>query len=78
MPDGAIAHRILWLEGLEPGFNRGGNVDTFRRYVYIHGFGDESTLGRPASCGCLHLAASDLMPLYERVPVGTLVWISEL
>ena len=76
MPDGAIAHRILWLEGLEPGFNRGGNVDTFRRYVYIHGFADETTLGRPMSCGCIHLAASDLMPLYERLPVGTLVWIT--
>ena len=76
MPDGAIAHRILWLEGLEPGFNRGGNVDTFRRYVYIHGFADETTLGRPMSCGCIHLAASDLMPLYERMPVGTLVWIT--
>ena len=77
MPDGAIAHRILWLEGLEPGLNRGGNVDTFRRYVYIHGFGDEPTLGRPMSRGCIHLAAADLIPLYERVPTGTLVWISE-
>jgi hypothetical protein len=75
MPGGSIVHRILWLEGLEPGFNRGGNVDTFRRYIYIHGFGDEATLGRPQSCGCIHLSAADLMPLYERLPVGTLVWI---
>jgi hypothetical protein len=75
--DGSIVHRILWLEGLEPGFNRGGEVDTFRRYIYIHGFGDETTLGRPQSCGCIHLAAVDLMPLYERLPVGTLVWIAE-
>lgn len=77
MPDGSIVHRILWLDGLEPGFNRGGNVDTFQRYVYIHGFGDETTLGRPQSHGCVHLAAADLMPLYERLPVGTLVWIAE-
>ena len=77
MPDGAIAHRILWLEGLEPRLNRGRTVDTFRRYVYIHGFGDETTLGRPTSRGCIHLAAADLMPLYERVSTGTLVWISE-
>ena len=76
-PDGAIVHRILWLEGLELGFNRGGNVDTFQRYVYIHGFGDETTLGRPQSCGCIHVSAADLMPLYERLPVGTLVWIGE-
>ena len=77
MPDGSIAHRILWLEGLETGFNRGGDVDTFRRYVYIHGFGDETTLGRPQSHGCIHLSASDLMPLYDRMPTGTLVWIAE-
>lgn len=77
LPDGSIVHRILWLEGLEPGFNRGGEVDTFRRYIYIHGFGDETTLGRPQSSGCVHLAAADLMPLYERLPVGTLVWIAE-
>jgi hypothetical protein len=74
-PDARIVHRILWLEGLEPGFNRGGNVDTRSRFVYIHGFGDETTLGRPASCGCIHVAASDLIPLYDRVPTGTLVWI---
>ncbi len=77
MPAAEITHRILWLEGLEPGFNRGGDVDTFRRYIYIHGFGDETTLGRPMSCGCLHLAAADLMPLYEKLPVGTLIWIGE-
>jgi hypothetical protein len=74
-PDAAIVHRILWLEGLEPGLNRGGNVDTFQRYVYIHGYGDELTLGRPRSCGCIHLSAADLMPLYDRLPIGTLVWI---
>lgn len=72
-----IAHRILWLRGLEPGHNCGGQVDTFRRYIYIHGLDDEPTLGRPASRGCLHLAAADLMPLFDHIPVGTLVWISE-
>lgn len=77
MADGSIVHRILWLEGLEPDFNRGGSVDTFKRYVYIHGYGDETTLGRPQSCGCIHVAAADLIPMYERVPVGTLVWIGE-
>ncbi len=75
MPEATIAHRILWLEGLEPGFNRGGDVDTFRRYIYIHGVADEPTLGRPASHGCIHLAAADLMPLFDRIQVGTLVWI---
>jgi lipoprotein-anchoring transpeptidase ErfK/SrfK len=73
--EGAVAHRILWLEGLEPGHNRGGNVDTFNRYIYIHGYMDETTLGRPASHGCVHLAAADLLPLYSELKVGTLVWI---
>lgn len=76
-PNGSIVHRILWLEGLQPGFNKGGDVDTFERYVYIHGFGDELTLGRPASHGCIHVAGAELMPLFELVPEGTLVWISE-
>ncbi len=74
-PEASIAHRILWLEGLEPGFNRGANVDSFRRYIYIHGLSNEPTLGRPASRGCIHMAAADLIPLFDRVSVGTLVWI---
>jgi hypothetical protein len=77
MPEAKIVHRILWLDGLEPGHNRGGQVDSFRRYIYIHGFGDEKTLGRPMSHGCIHLAAQDLIPLCDLVPVGTLVWIAE-
>ena len=75
--DASIVHRILWLEGLEPGYNRGQNVDSFERYIYIHGFGDEMTLGRPRSHGCIHMAANDLIPLFDRVPEGTLVWIGE-
>ncbi len=77
MPGAKITTRILWLDGLEPGFNRGGNVDSRGRYIYIHGTGDETTLGRPASCGCIHLAAADLIPLFEKLPVGTLVWIAD-
>ena len=76
-PEAGIAHRILWLDGLEPDFNRGGSVDTHARYVYIHGIGDETTLGHPASRGCLHLAATDLLPFYDRTPSGTLLWIAE-
>ena len=76
LPEGMIVHRILWLEGLEPRFNRGGLVDSFQRYIYIHGFGDETTLGRPVSYGCIHLAAKDLLPLYDLLPLGTLVWIT--
>lgn len=76
LPLAPITHRILWLDGLEPGFNRGGGVDSHGRYIYIHGTGDEPSLGRPASCGCIHLSANDLIPLYDQLPPGTLVWIS--
>jgi L,D-transpeptidase YbiS len=76
-PCAPIAHRILWLEGLEPGLNRGGRVDSHARYIYIHGTGNEATLGRPDSCGCIHLSAADLLPLYDKLPEGTLVWIAE-
>jgi hypothetical protein len=72
-----ITTRILWLEGLEPGFNRGGNVDSHARYIYIHGTADQAGIGKPASCGCIHLADADLIPLFDLLPDGTLVWISE-
>lgn len=74
-PDARITTRIMWLEGLEEGFNRGGNVDTHDRYVYIHGTGDESKIGQPDSHGCVHLKADDLIALFDAVPSGTLVWI---
>lgn len=76
LANASITHRILWLEGLEPGFNRGGDVDTFDRYIYIHGTGDETTLGRPASHGCIHVRGTELLPLYDLLPRGTLMWIS--
>jgi hypothetical protein len=75
--DAKITTRILWLEGLEPGFNRGGNMDSHARYIYIHGTADQSSIGKPSSCGCIHLADADLVPLFDRLPSGTLVWISE-
>ncbi|HWD91627.1 MAG TPA: L,D-transpeptidase [Verrucomicrobiae bacterium] len=75
MPDAKITTRILWLEGLEPGFNRGGDVDSHARYIYIHGTGDQTSIGKPASCGCVHLADADIIPLFAKLPSGTLVWI---
>ncbi len=76
-PEARITDRILWLAGLEAGFNLGGTVDSHGRYIYIHGVGDESHLGQPDSQGCIHLAASDLLPLFDVVPEVTLVFISE-
>ena len=74
---GRITTRIMWLEGLEPGFNEGGSVDTHDRYIYIHGTGDQESIGRPDSHGCIHLADADLIALFDLLPGGTLVWISE-
>jgi len=75
--DAKITTRILWLEGLEPGFNHGGNVDSHARYIYIHGTVDQKSIGKPASHGCIHLADADLISLFDLLPGGTLVWISE-
>jgi hypothetical protein len=75
--DAKITTRIMWLEGLEPGFNQGTDVDSHARYIYIHGTGDQDSIGEPASHGCIHLADDDLLWLFDRVPPGTLVWISK-
>ena len=76
-----ITTRILWLEGLEPGLNKGlndgANVDSHARYIYIHGTADQTSIGKPSSCGCIHLADADLIPLFDLLPSGTLVWITE-
>ena len=74
---GGITTRILWLDGLDPGFNSGGNRDTHAREIYIHGTGDQASLGKPASHGCVHFADADLMALYDLLPSGSLVWIAE-
>lgn len=77
VPAGTICTRIMWLEGLEPGFNQGGKVDTHERMIYIHGTGDQNSIGRPASLGCIHFADADLISLFDLLPSGTLVWIAE-
>ncbi|MCB0791077.1 MAG: L,D-transpeptidase [Flavobacteriales bacterium] len=68
-----ITSRILWLEGLEPGSNQGGSVDSHDRYIYIHGTGDEGSLGRPSSMGCIRMRNRDVIALFDVVDIGTLV-----
>ncbi len=70
-----ITSRILRLRGLEPGVNRGGNVDTFDRYVYIHGTNHETILGTPQSHGCVLMGNLDIVMLYEEVRARDWVWI---
>ena len=72
-----ITSRILWLRGLEPGVNRGGEVDTYERYVYIHGTNHEARLGEPLSAGCVLMRNLDIVELYEEVRVGDMVWIGD-
>lgn len=70
-----ILTRILWLSGLEPGKNRLGQVDTMRRYIYIHGCPDEDVMGIPSSHGCIKMRNSEIIELFNRVPAGTRVHI---
>lgn len=70
-----ILSRILWLSGCEPGFNRLGEVDTMRRYIYIHGTPHEDAIGSPVSHGCIRMRMRDMVELFELVPVGTRVEI---
>lgn len=70
-----ITTRILWLRGLEPGVNRGGEVDTYERYVYVHGTNHEARIGEPLSSGCVLMRNLDIVELYEEVRAGDLVWI---
>ena len=72
-----ITSRILWLRGLEPGVNRGGRVDTYGRYVYIHGTQREERIGEPMSAGCVLMRNADIVALFEEVRAGDLVWIAD-
>ena len=71
-----ILTRILWLGGLEPGFNRYGPVDTAWRYVYIHGSPDRGVTGVPASHGCIRLKSLDMIDLFDQAPAGMRVLIA--
>lgn len=70
-----ILSRILWLSGLEKGFNRLGRVDTMRRYIYIHGTPDSEPMGIPASHGCIRMRNADVIRLFDLVSAGTPVEI---
>lgn len=75
-----ITSRILWLDGLEHGINKGhdkhGNlVDTKQRYIYIHGTHEEGLIGTPVSHGCIRMNNQDVIDLFDHCPVNTLVYI---
>jgi len=70
-----ILTRILWLSGCETGFNRLGESDTMRRYIYIHGTPDSVVLGAPGSHGCIRMNNEDLTELFDLVSAGISVEI---
>ena len=77
LPDDVIMSRIMWLEGMEPGRNKGGYVDTYQRYIYIHGTNHEEDIGTPTSIGCIRMCNQDIVELFRLVDVGTEVFIEE-
>ena len=70
-----VTSRIIWLDGEEEGFNKGGNVDSFRRYIYIHGTHEEGLIGTKASHGCIRMFNYDVIELFNLVNIGTKVLI---
>ncbi len=66
-----ILTRILWLSGKEPGKNRLGNVDTMRRYIYLHGTHELAEMGKPGSIGCVRMKSPDIVELFDLVPAYT-------
>lgn len=70
-----ITTRILRLQGLEPGVNAGPGVDSYQRYIYIHGTNHEDRLGQPDSHGCILMSNLEVIELFDHIPAGTRVVI---
>ena len=72
-----VTTRIMWLKGLEPNKNQGADIDSYQRYIYIHGTVEENKIGQPASHGCIRMNNRDVIKLFDQVKEGTLVDIRE-
>ncbi len=82
LPDDIISSRILWLQGEEPGLNKGDNnnaeiIDSYQRYIYIHGTSEERKIGQPASHGCVRMCNKDIIELFDLVEEGCKVFIRQ-
>ncbi len=75
--DDFVTTRVLWLKGLEAGKNRGKGVDSYKRYIYIHGTHEEGLIGQPASHGCIRMRNEDVIELFGQTPAGSMVYIAE-
>ncbi|PZT84510.1 MAG: L,D-transpeptidase [Acinetobacter sp.] len=72
-----ILSRILWLDGLELGFNQGQGCDSKQRYIYIHGTPDTEPMGIPVSHGCIRMRNQDVVDVFALIEQGALVYLSE-
>jgi len=70
-----VTSRILWLEGLEAGLNKGPGIGSKERFIYIHGTAEEGLIGKPASDGCIRMYNTDVIELFDKVSLDTNVWI---
>lgn len=70
-----VTTRIMWLEGMEKGINKGADVDSYKRYIYIHGTPEEGLLGIPSSHGCIRMRNDEIIHLFDTVDLGTIVYI---
>ena len=70
-----ITSRILWLSGLEASLNKDGDVDSYNRYIYIHGTDEEGRLGTPASHGCIRMSNQSVIELFDITSINTLIYI---
>ena len=70
-----ITTRIITVEGLESGVNKGGKLDSYDRHIYIHGTAEEGLIGQPASHGCVRLKNKDIMDLFDLLSKGMYVII---
>lgn len=72
-----ILTRILWLSGTEEGKNKGGDVDSHDRYIYLHGSPDDVEMGQPGSRGCVRMRNKEIIELFDLIEVGTEVVIDD-
>ncbi len=70
-----VTSRILWLDGLEIGKNKGKGIDSRKRFIYIHGTAEEGLIGKPASDGCIRMYNRDVIELFDLVNEKAQVWI---
>ena len=74
--DDLILTRILTLDGLEDGINRGEGRDSLARYIYLHGTNHEAQIGRPVSHGCVRLSNEHVCQLFGLTREGDFVLIA--